>query len=67
MFDRRVTHIIVALCTSFALIAFALYQRYRTVTVPTAAFFGAAAIICVMGELYGSLRHKACRSKSPLC
>ena len=45
MFDKHHVQIIVALCTSCALIAFSYYQRYRAVNVSTAALFAAAAII----------------------
>lgn len=41
--------IIIALCTSAALIAFAFDQRYRaSVTMPDVAFYVAAAIICLL-------------------
>jgi hypothetical protein len=60
MFDKRRTQIIVAFCTSCALTAFAVYQRYRPVTIPADALFVAAAIICLMPVLYGLVRRKTC-------
>jgi uncharacterized membrane protein YjjB (DUF3815 family) len=64
MLHIRRTQLIVALCTGCALIAFAAYQRHHAVPISSAAFYVAAAIICVIGELYGRLRRKTCRSKS---
>jgi uncharacterized membrane protein YqjE len=54
--------IIIALCTSFAIVAFAFDQRYRaSVTVPAVAFFVAAAIICLLPVFYALFRCKTCR------
>jgi uncharacterized membrane protein YqjE len=57
--------IAVALCTSAALIAFAFDQRHEAsvITVPTVAFYVAAAIICL--SPYVLLPCKSCRSKTP--
>ena len=56
--------IIIALCTGAAVIAFAFYQRYTaSVRVPEAAFYLAAAVICLLPVLYALLRHKTCRNK----
>ena len=62
MIKRLNPNIIIAFCTSCALIAFAFYERYKTLdTVPQVAFYGAAAVICLLPVLYGLLRHKNCR------
>jgi hypothetical protein len=54
---------IIALCTSCAIIAFAFYERYdASGTVPAVAFYGAAAVICLLPVLYALLRHKICRN-----
>ncbi len=66
MSDKRSRHIVVALCTSAALIAFAIYQSYRAVAVSTSAFFVVAAIICLTPVLHGLFRHKTCQNKSPV-
>jgi hypothetical protein len=61
-----ITIIAIALCTSAALIAFALNQRQEaSVTVPAVAFYVAAAIICLGSEFYVRLRSKNCRNKTP--
>jgi hypothetical protein len=66
MLKRLNSTIIIALCTSAALIAFAFYQRYEgPVTVPTGAFYIAAAIICLLPVFYALFRHKSCRNKTP--
>ncbi len=63
MLKKLNSTIIIALCTSAALIAFAFGQRYGVfATVPTVAFFIAAAVICLLPVLYALLRCKACRS-----
>jgi hypothetical protein len=55
-------NIIIALCTSGALIAFAFDQRgHPVVRVSAVTLFVAAAIICLLPVLYGSLRHKTCK------
>jgi hypothetical protein len=64
MFDKRRTHLIIAICTSYVLIAFAVYQRHHAVVMPRSAFYGAAAIIFVIAELFDLFRYKTCRSKS---
>jgi hypothetical protein len=57
------SNIIIALCTSCAIIAFAFYQRHEASgSVPVVAFYGAAAVICLLPVLYGLLRHKTCRN-----
>jgi hypothetical protein len=56
-------NIVIASCTSCALIAFAFYERYQASNpVPEVAFYGAAAIICLLPVLYALLRHKICRN-----
>lgn len=63
MLKRLNANIILALCTSCTIIAFAFYQRYEgSVTVPAVAFYGAAAVICLLPVLYALLRHKICRN-----
>lgn len=63
MLKKLDSTIIVALCTSAALIAFAFGERYETsVTVPAFAFYLAATVICLLPVLYASLRHKSCRN-----
>jgi hypothetical protein len=66
MLHKRRSNVIVALCTSSALITFAAYQRDRPVTLPIDAFFVAAAMICLAPVLYGLLSCKLRRSKSPV-
>jgi hypothetical protein len=64
MFKRLNTLVIVALCTSCALIAFAFYQRdAASLAVPAVAFYFAAAFICLLPSLYAVFRHKTCRSE----
>ncbi|MBV9182105.1 MAG: hypothetical protein JO356_12415 [Acidobacteria bacterium] len=67
IFDKRHTPLVVALCTSCALVAFTFYQHHHVVTIPKVAFYAAAAMICVIGELVGWLRRESCRSKSRGC
>jgi len=63
MTKRRNANIIVASCTSCALIAFAFYERYEaSSTMPAVAFYVAAAVICLLPVLYASLRPKSCRN-----
>lgn len=62
MLVKRRMHIVVALSTSCALIAFAVYQRHHPVAIPPVVFFVAAAIISLLDVVYGILRHKSCRS-----
>jgi hypothetical protein len=63
MFKKLNSNIIIALCTSCALIAFAFYERHgASGSVPAVAFYGAAAVICLLPVLYGLLRHKTCRN-----
>ena len=64
MTKRRNANIIVASCTSCALIAFAVYERYEASgTVPAVVFYLVAAAICLLPVLYAILRHKTCRNK----
>jgi hypothetical protein len=54
MLKRLNANIIIALCTSGAMIGFALYQRYASAgTVPEFALCVAAAVICLLTVLYG--------------
>ena len=63
MLKKLDSTIIVALCTSAALMAFAFDERYEaSVTVPAVAFYVAATVICLLPVLYASLRHKSCRN-----
>ena len=66
MLHKRRSNVIIALCTSSALIAFAFYQRYQPVTLPIDAFFVAAAMICLAPVLYRLLACKLRRSKLPV-
>ena len=66
MFDKSRIQLIIALCTSCTLIAFAVYRRHHSVPKPGIAFYVTAALICVVGEVYGRSRHKTCRTKSPI-
>jgi hypothetical protein len=67
MFKRLNALVIIALCTSCAMIAFAYYERYEvSSTPPASAFYFAAAIICLLPSLYGLFRHGACRYKRQL-
>jgi hypothetical protein len=64
MLKRLNANIIIALCTSCAIIAFAFYERYEASgTVPAVAFYGAAAVICLRPVLYALLCHKTCQNK----
>ncbi|HTF66200.1 MAG TPA: hypothetical protein VK638_26300 [Edaphobacter sp.] len=64
MLKKLNSTLIIALCTSAALIAFAFYERYEASgTVPAVAFYCAAAVICLLPALYALLRHKICRNK----
>ena len=65
MLKKLNTNIILAFCTSCAMIAFAFYQRYETsITVPVVAFYIAAAIISLLPVFYALLRRRICR-KTP--
>lgn len=66
MFDKRATQLLIALCTSCTLIAFAIYCRHHLAPVSRTVLYVAAAIICLAGEGYGHLRRNACRTKSPI-
>jgi hypothetical protein len=64
MFKRLNALVIIAFCTSCAMIAFAFYRRYEgPTTVPAVAFYFAAAIICLLPVLNALIRHKTCPSK----
>jgi hypothetical protein len=65
MFEKPRTQLIVAVCTTCALIAFTV-RLHHSVPVPAMAFYLSAALICVLGEVYARSRHKACRTKSPI-
>jgi hypothetical protein len=56
------TIIIIALCISAALIAFAFDQR---VTLSATAFYISAAVTCLSPVLYALLRCKIRRNKTP--
>jgi uncharacterized membrane protein YqjE len=59
-------NIIIALCTTCAIIAFAFDQRYEAaITVPAVAFYVAAAIICLLPVFYALFRRKTCRNRTP--
>ena len=66
MLKKPNSTIIIALCTSAALIAFAFAKRSgASVTVPDVAFYVAAAIICLLPVFYALLRRETCRNKTP--
>ena len=59
MLKRPNPNIIIALCTSGAMIAFACYQRYApSGTVPEFALYVAAAVICLLPVIYAFVRCK---------
>lgn len=62
MFKKFNSTIVIALCTSGALIAFAFDQRRLApaVTVPEVAFYIAAAVICLLPVFAALVRHKTC-------
>jgi membrane protein YdbS with pleckstrin-like domain len=65
MLRRLNAHIIIALCTSCAIIAFAFDQRHdASINVPAVAFYVAAAIICLMPVVYALFRRKTCRNQT---
>jgi hypothetical protein len=65
MLKRLNANIIIAFCTSCAIVAFAFDQRYgASITVPAVAFFVAAAIICLLPVFYALFRRKTCRNKT---
>ena len=65
MLKKLNSTIIIALCTSAALIAFAFDQRHEaSVTVAAVAFYVAATVICLLPVLYASLRRKTCRKST---
>jgi hypothetical protein len=62
MLQKLDANIVVALCTSCAIIAFAFYERCATSDiVPAVVFYVAAAVICL---LYPLLRRKVCSDKA---
>ncbi len=67
MLKKLNANFVLALVTSWAIIAFAFYQRYETsVTVPAVAFFVGAAVMCLLPLLYAALfRRTACRNNTP--
>ncbi len=66
MLKKSTVTIVIALCTSAALIAFAFDQRNdASITVPAVAFFVAAAIMCLLTVLYALLRCKITQNKTP--
>ena len=59
MLKRPNATILIALCTSCALIAFAFYERYDGSGTPSATvFYVAAAAICLLPVFYAVVRHK---------
>jgi len=66
MFDKRRIQLTIAVCTSCALVALAVYRLHHSVPVPRIAFYIAAALICAVGEAYGRLGRKTCRTESPI-
>jgi len=66
MLKRLNANIIIAFCTSCALIAFAFYERYEgPIQVRATTFYMAAAVICLLPVVYGLLRCKTCRAQIP--
>jgi len=63
MLKRLNANIIVALCASCALIAFAFYERHAASPIMPADAFYVAAVICLPRVFYALLRHKVCRNK----
>lgn len=66
MLKKINSNILIALCTSAALIAFAFDQRHKSpvITMSEVSLFVLAAIICVLPVLYALLRCKAWRNKT---
>ena len=65
MHKKSTRIIVIALCTSAALIGFSLYQsRAGSVPVPAVAFYTAAALICVLPAAYHLLVCKRRRSRT---
>lgn len=63
MLKKSTQTIVIALCTSAALIGFAFYQRYvGSVPVSEVTLFVAAAILCASPVVYARLRCKTCRN-----
>jgi hypothetical protein len=61
MFKTFNSNILVALCISAALVAFAFDQRYKaSVNIPEVAFYLAAAAICLLPVFYALLKRKSC-------
>jgi membrane protein YdbS with pleckstrin-like domain len=66
MLKRLNANIIIALCASCGIIAFAFYERYAAANrVPAVAFYVAAAVICLLPVFHALLRHKSCKNKMP--
>jgi hypothetical protein len=63
MFKKLNANIIVALCASCAIIAFAFYERYAASPIVPAGAFYVAGVICLPRVFYALLRHKVCRNK----
>jgi membrane protein YdbS with pleckstrin-like domain len=64
MLKRLNSKIIIALCTSSAIIAFAFYRRQEaSVMVSAVAFYCAAAVICLLPVIHALYRHQICRNK----
>jgi hypothetical protein len=63
MLKKLNANIIVALCASCAIIAFAFYERYAASPIVSAGAFYVAAVICLPRVFYALLRHKVCRNK----
>jgi hypothetical protein len=53
--------ILISLCTSCAILAFARYEA--SIAVSGFAFYIAAALICLWPVLCGSFRHKTCQTR----
>jgi hypothetical protein len=65
MLKKLNAKIIIALCTSCAIIAFAFYERHAASnTLPAGEFYIAAAVICLLPVSYALLRCKTCRNKA---
>lgn len=64
MLKKLNANIIVALCASCAIIAFAFYERYAASPIAPAGAFYVAAVICLPRIFYALLRHKVCRNKA---
>jgi hypothetical protein len=63
MIKRLNANIIIALCASCGIVAFAFYERYEAVDrVPAVVFYITATVICLLPVFYALVRHKNCKN-----